>query len=64
MWVAVPFVMNGKIDYHAFGNEKLPAVIAEKVGILLLRDFPRNGKHDPSGKPRVPLFFNRFCSIP
>ena len=34
VWVAVPFVVDGKVGYHAFGNKKLPAVDAQKVGVL------------------------------
>ena len=64
MGVAVPFVVDGKVGYHAFGNEKLPAVVTEKVGILFRGKFPRNGKHEPPGKLGVPLFFLCFGSVP
>ncbi len=62
--VAVPFVMDGKIGYHAFGNKKLPAVVTDKVGVLFRRDFPWDGKHEPPGKLGVPLFFLRFGRVP
>ena len=32
--VAVPLVMDGKVGNHALGNEKLPAVVPDKVGVL------------------------------
>jgi len=32
--VPVPFVVNGKVGNHAFGNKKLPAVVPQKVCIL------------------------------
>ena len=63
-WVPVPFVMDGKVGYHAFGNKKLPAVVTDKVGVLSRRDFPWDGKHEPPGKLGVPLFFLRFGRIP
>ena len=62
--VAVPFVMDGKIGYHAFGNKKLPAVVTDKVGVLFRWDFPWDGKHEPPGKLGVPLFFLRFGRVP
>ena len=34
VWVAVPLVMDGKVGNHALGNEKLPAVVPDKVGVL------------------------------
>ena len=62
--VAVPFVVDGKVGYHAFGNKKLPAVVTDKVGILFRGDFPWDGKHEPPGKLGVPLFFLRFGGVP
>ena len=62
--IAVPFVMDGKVGYHAFGNKKLPAVVTDKVGVLSRRDFPWDGKHEPPGKLGVPLFFLCFGSVP
>ena len=32
--ISVPLVMDGKIGNHALGNEKLPAVVPDKVGVL------------------------------
>ena len=63
-WGPVPFVVDGKVGYHAFGNKKLPAVVTDKVGVLFRRDFPWDGKHEPPGKLGVPLFFLRFGRIP
>ena len=34
MGIPVPFVVNGKIGNHAFGNKKLPAVVPDQVGVL------------------------------
>ena len=62
--VPVPFVMDGKVGYHAFGNKKLPAVVTDKVGVLFRWDFPWDGKHEPPGKLGVPLFFLRFGRVP
>ena len=63
-WGPVPFVVDGKVGYHAFGNKKLPAVVTDKVGVLFRRDFPWDGKHEPPGKLGVPLFFLRFGGVP
>jgi len=62
--IAGAFVMDGKIRNHALGNEKLPAVVPDKVGLLFRGYFPRNGKDNPAGKLRVPLFFNGFGGVP
>lgn len=62
--VAVPLVMDGKIGNHAFENEKLPAVVPDKVGVLLRGKFPRNSKHEPPGKLGVPLLFDGFGGVP
>ena len=32
--VAVPFVMDGKVGNHAFGNKKLPAIVPDQAGVL------------------------------
>ena len=62
--VAVPFVVDGKVGNHAFGNKKLPAVVTDKAGVLFRRDFPWNSKHESPGKLGVPLFFLRFGRVP
>ena len=64
MGIAVPLVMDGEVGNHAFGNEKLPAVVPDKVGVLFRGKFPRYGKHKPPGKLGVPLFLNRFGGVP
>lgn len=56
--------MDGKDDCHAFGNKKLPSVVTDKVDILFRRDFFWNGRHEPPGKLRVPLFFLCFGGVP
>ena len=43
--ISVPLVMDGKVSNHAFGNKKLPAVVPDKVGLLLRGNIPRYGKH-------------------
>ena len=62
--ISVPLVMDGEVGNHAFGNEKLPAVVPDKVGVLFRGKFPRYGKHKPPGKLGVPLFLNRFGGVP
>ena len=32
--ISVPLVMDGEVGNHALGNEKLPAVVPDKVGVL------------------------------
>ena len=32
--ISIPLVMDGKVGNHALGNEKLPAVVPDKVGVL------------------------------
>ena len=64
MGISVPFVMDGEVGNHAFGNKKLPAVVPDKVGVLFRGKFPRNGKHEPPGKLGVPLFFYGFGGVP
>ena len=46
MGISVPFVMDGEVGNHAFGNKKLPAVVPDKVGVLFRGKFPRYGKHE------------------
>ena len=36
--ISVPLVMDGKVGNHALGNKKLPAVVPDKVGLLLWGD--------------------------
>jgi len=62
--IAVPLVMDGKVGNHAFGNKKLPAVVPDKVGLLLWGNIPRYGKHQSPGKLGVPLFFYGFGGVP
>ena len=62
--IPILLIVNGKIGNHAFGNEKLPAIVPEQVGVLLRGNFPRYGKHDSPGKLGVPLFLNRFGGVP
>ena len=62
--VAVPLVMDGKVGNHAFGNKKLPAVVPDKVGLLLWGNIPRYGKHQSPGKLGVPLFLYGFGGVP
>ena len=64
MGVAVPLVMDGKVGNHAFGNKKLPAVVPDKVGLLLWGNIPRYGKHQSPGKLGVPLFLYGFGGVP
>ena len=64
MGISVPLVMDGEVGNHAFGNEKLPAVVPDKVGVLLRGKFPRNGKHESPGKLGVPLFLDGFGGVP
>ena len=64
MGIAVPFVVNGKIGNHAFGNKKLPAVVPKQISVLPRGDFPRYGKHDSAGKLGIPLFLNGFGGVP
>ena len=35
VWVSVPFVMDGKIHAHSFGNKLLAAEIPYKGGVLV-----------------------------
>lgn len=37
MWVAVPLVMDGKVNNHAVGNKKLLAIVSDQVGVLRRR---------------------------
>ena len=64
VWVAVPLVMDGKVGNHALGNEKLPAVVPDKVGLLRRGNIPRYGKHQSPGKLGVPLFLDGFGGVP
>jgi len=62
--ISVPLVMDGKVGNHAFGNEKLPAVVPDKVGLLRRGNIPRYGKHQSPGKLGVPLFLDGFGGVP
>ena len=64
MGITVPLVMDGKVGNHTFGNKKLPAVVPDKVGVLLWGNIPRYGKHDSPGKLGVPLFLDGFGGVP
>ena len=56
--------MDGEVGNHAFGNKKLPAVVPDKVGLLLRGNIPRYSKHKSPGKLGVPLFFYGFGGVP
>ena len=62
--VSVPFVMDGKIHAHSFGNKLLIAEIPDKGGVLVGRYLSGDGKHPPPCKLGVPLFFHRFGGVP
>ena len=64
VWVSVPFVMDGKIHAHSFGNKLLAAEIPYKGGVLVGRYLSGNGKHPPPCKLGVPLLLNSFGSVP
>ena len=64
VWVSVPFVMDGKIHAHSFGNKLLAAEIPYKGGVLVGRYLSGDGKHPPPCKLGVPLFFHRFGGAP
>jgi len=62
--VSVPFVMNGKIHAHSFGNKLLLAKLPDKDSVLVRRDLSGDGKHPPPCKLGVPLLLHRFDSVP
>ena len=62
--VSVPFVMDGKIHAHSFGNKLLIAEIPDKGGVLVGRYLSGNGKHPPPCKLGVPLLLNSFGGVP
>jgi hypothetical protein len=64
MWVSVPFIMDGKIYAHSFGNKLLLAKLTDKGTVLVGRYLSGDGKHPSSGKLGVPLFLNSFGSVP
>ena len=64
VWVAISLVVDGKIGYHAFGNELLIAKFFEHGKILLFRNFHWERQHDAAGKLRVPLILHGFHGVP
>lgn len=64
VWVAVAFVVNGKVHDHTAGNKLFPAVVADKGFIFIFRDFIRQRHDDAAGKLGVPLPFGLLHGIP
>jgi len=62
--VSVPFVMDGKIHAHSFGNKLLIAEIPDKGGVLVGRYLSGDGKHPPPCKLGIPLLLHRFGGVP
>ena len=62
--VSVPFVMDGKIHAHSFGNKLLIAEIPDKGGVLVGRYLSGDGKHPPPCKLGVPLLLDSFGGVP
>ena len=64
VWVSIALVVDGKVGYHAFGNELLIAKFFEHGKILLFRNFHWERQHDAAGKLRVPLILHGFHGVP
>ena len=64
VWVAISFVVNGKVGNHAFGYELLLTKLLNHFQILLFRDFHRECQHDAPGKLGVPLVLHSFHGVP
>jgi len=64
VWVAISFVVNGKVGYHAFGNKLLLTKFPNHFQILFLRHLHRKRQHDAPGKLGVPLVLYGFYGVP
>ena len=64
VWVAISFVVDGKVSNHTLGNKLLLTEFLYHGEILFFRHLHRKRQHDAPGKLGVPLVLHGFHGVP